>query len=134
MDLNIHKTNPVNQELEIALGDEPGAGGAHHHYIITGFDLSSNPSAVDDDGDLLAAPDVEYLFFQNGPIKEVGVNGLTHEVLLAILIHRLQCFQNGPYANKYNLEAVSHLQEALKAFKARTEERTERGVEGTHGL
>jgi hypothetical protein len=33
--------------------------------------------------------------FQNGPIAEVGVNGVTHEVLLAIVADRLRSFQKG---------------------------------------
>jgi hypothetical protein len=72
--------------------------------------------------------------FQNGPIKEVGVNGLTHEVLLAILADRLRCFQAGAFANEFNAEALSHIEAAQAALQARTRERMSRNVEGTHAL
>src|SRR5690606_35936908 len=39
-----HKVNPANDKLEIAVLDEPGAGGAPHLYQITGFDTATNPS------------------------------------------------------------------------------------------
>lgn len=134
MNLADHKTNPANEELDIGVIDEPGDGGAHHAYAISGFETSTNKSAFDEDGALIGDSSELVIFFQNGPIKEVGINGITHEALLAILIHRLQCFQNGPYTSPYNLDAVSHCQEALKALKARTAARMERAVEGTHAL
>ena len=134
MNLIDHKTNPANDELDIDVLDEPHSSGAHHAYSISGFDLSTNESALDDDGDMIAAFDRCIIVFQDGPTKEVGINGITHEALLAILIHRLQCFQNGPYACSHNLDSVSHCQEALKSLKARTADREERGVEGTHAL
>jgi hypothetical protein len=74
------------------------------------------------------------LSFQDGPVKEngEGVNGITHEVLLAILIDRLMGFQSGQYANDYNAKALTHLQVALDALHQRTRDREARGVEGTH--
>ncbi len=70
--------------------------------------------------------------FQNGPIKEVGVNGVTHEALLAILIDRLRSFQAGPYSNRANAIALTKMEEALMWLQQRTRERIKRGVEGTH--
>lgn len=74
------------------------------------------------------------LLFQNGPVKEngEGVNGITHEVLLAILIDRLQGFQSGPYKNRENAVAITKLEEALMWLHKRTLDREARGVEGTH--
>lgn len=74
------------------------------------------------------------LSFQNGPVKEngEGVNGITHEVLLAILIDRLMGFQSGQYANDFNAKALAHLQMALETLHQRTREREARGVEGTN--
>jgi len=40
-----HKVNPANDTLTITVMDEPGAGGAHHHYDVSGFDGSTNPSS-----------------------------------------------------------------------------------------
>lgn len=70
--------------------------------------------------------------FQNGPIKDFGVNGLTHEALLAILIDRLSAFQVGPFACDENRFALNNLNSALYWLKTRTEKRLQRGVEGTY--
>lgn len=132
-ELTGHKVNPANDTLKIEVLDEPGSGGAHHCYSITGFDYARNPSVPDrrQYGDL-KDEDTAVVLFQNGPIAEAGVNGLTHEVLLAILIDRLECFQNGPFANPYNATALSSLKVAQEALLARTRHRMDRGVEGTH--
>jgi hypothetical protein len=50
--------------------------------------------------------------------------------LLAIVIDRLTAFQAGPFANKYNSEALDHAQQALDALRQRTIDRLARGVEG----
>jgi hypothetical protein len=72
------------------------------------------------------------VLFQNGPIKEVGCNGLTHESLLAIIIDRLQGFQSGQYACRENAIALTKIQEAQMWLQKRTRDRLARGVEGTH--
>ena len=102
-------------QLQIEVTDEPGAGGANHKYRIP----------------------VEFhgtceINFQNGPIKESGVNGITQEALLAITIDRLRSFQNGPYKCRENAIALTHCEEALMWLQRRTVERIKRGVEGTH--
>jgi hypothetical protein len=121
--IETHKVNPANDKLNIEVLDEPGAGGACHRYRISGYEyrISGEPTHVGVD-----------LIFQNGPINEVGVNGITHEALLAILIDRLEHFQTGPYVNEYNGAALAHLQSAQGALFDRTRERVARGVEGTH--
>lgn len=60
-----------------------------------------------------------------------GVNGVTHEVLLAILIDRLRGFQKGPFACRENALALTKLEEARHWLEARTRERQARGVEGS---
>jgi hypothetical protein len=77
-------------------------------------------------------PKEQSLTFQNGPIGKVGVNGITNEVLLAIVIDRLEDFQTSKYANEFNARALEHAGAALDALEARTRERTARNVEGTH--
>lgn len=62
----------------------------------------------------------------------LGANGITHEVLLAVLIDRLQGFQGGPYACRENAIALTKLEEALLWLNKRTLQRVARGVEGTH--
>ena len=72
------------------------------------------------------------LAFQNGPIPETGVNGITQEVLLEIVIDRLRSFQSGPYACRENALALTKLEEAQMWLLQRTRARMDRGVEGTH--
>lgn len=72
------------------------------------------------------------LKFQDGPIKEAGVNGVMIEDLLTIVIDRLKGFQAGPYACKENAVALSKVELALIILNDRTKEREARGVEGTH--
>lgn len=123
--INDHQVNPANDTLTITVTDEPGAGGANHRYAVQGFDPTTNASF---DGE---AP-VTVILFQNGPINEVGVNGLTQEVLLAIVADRLRSFQSGPFACKANACALTHIEEAQHWLQQRTLERMRRGVEGTH--
>ena len=122
-----HITNPANDRIRIEVQDEPGAGGANHRYHISGFNSENNPGHCG-----LEGTTEKVILFQNGPIKEAGVNGITHEVLLAICIDRLRSFQNGPYSCKANACALTHLEAALMWLQQRTLERMWRGVEGTH--
>lgn len=133
-ELTGHKVNPANDVLKVEVVDEPGSGGANHLYRITGFSSRSNasnpwsPWAAHHD----VAAEHSNILFQNGPINEVGVNGVTHEVLLAILIDRMEGFQDGPYASSDNQEALDAMRTAQTALQRRTKARMERGVEGTH--
>ena len=88
-----HKVNPANDTLTITVTDEPGSGGANHAYQVSGFDLSKNPSAGN--GVVHDCSTSSMVYFQNGPIPEVGVNGVTNEALLAIVADRLRSFQKG---------------------------------------
>ncbi|MGF7151323.1 hypothetical protein FHS96_004986 [Sphingomonas zeicaulis] len=125
-----HKVNPANDVLRVEVLDEPGAGGANHYYRVTGFNSSTNPS--DPFAATLGPTDASGILFQNGPIGEVGVNGLTQEVLLAIVADRLRAFQAGPFACRANEHALVHVEEAMHWLQQRTIERMRRGVEGTH--
>jgi hypothetical protein len=91
---------PQNQ-LKIVVLDEPGEGGANHRYKIggAGFRLEDNPSFFENDYDL--SFDDVLILFQNGPIKEAGLNGITQEALLAIVIDRLRSFQAGPFPHRF---------------------------------
>lgn len=130
-ELTGHKVNPANDVLRIEVQDEPGSGGANHLYHITGFNSASN---VSDPWTKRHGQPAEHstVLFQNGPINEVGVNGVTHEALLAILIDRMEGFQAGPYASPDNQEALDAMRTAQTALQRRTKARMARGVEGTH--
>lgn len=114
-ELTGHIVNPANDQIQILVLDDPGPGGAHHSYYVHVKESS------------LEWP----LVFQKGAINEVGVNGLTHEALLAVLVDRLECFQKGPYACRENAIALTHLQDAQHWLQHRTRARMARGVEGT---
>jgi hypothetical protein len=112
--INEHKVNPANDRIAVEVTDQPGAGGANHTYRI---DWGSGAVTLQ---------------FQNGPIAEVGVNGITQEVLLAICADRLRAFQAGPYACRENELALTKIEEAQHWLHHRTRARMDRGVEGTH--
>lgn len=120
-------TVPAMDSLHIEVLDEPGSGGANHHYGIYGWHSKGNPAADSSCNDETKCT----LLFQNGPVNEAGVNGITHEALLAVVIDRLECFQKGPYSCRENALALTKLQEALHWLNHRTRERVARGVEGT---
>ena len=75
-----------------------------------------------------------WLPFQHGLVKENGVNGITNEMLIAIVIDRLEGFQAGKYACSHNKAALESLKDALAFLELRTKERQIRGVEGTDEL
>lgn len=89
---------------------------AYHHYVVANVHTGEALCKVD---------------FQEGPIKEVGVNGIFHEDLILMIIDRLESFQNSPYKCKENEDALEHLYKAIDALRSRTNKRKERGVEGT---
>jgi len=118
--LSDHKLNGLNDALEITVLDEPGAGGACHVYEIDqvgGAPESGGKKTL--------------IEFQNGPIQEEGVNGISGEALMAIQIDRLRSFQAGPYACRENACALTYLETALMWLQKRTRDRMARGVEGT---
>lgn len=75
---------------------------------------------------------INTLYFQEGPIKEEGVNGIMNENLIAMVMDRLEHFQQSEYACLENSMALASLNDALKALDRRTVKRIKRGVEGTH--
>ena len=122
-EITTHKVNGCNAEIVVQADGEPGPGGACQKYVaFVPYDAFNE--------ELNAAWTV-WLNFQNGPVAEVGTNGITHEVLLAILIDRLEGFQRGPFACEENRVALNCLRMATESLQSRTLERVARGVEGT---
>lgn len=72
------------------------------------------------------------IHFQEGPIKECGVNGCANEDLLIMVARRLEGFQNSEFRCRENALALTHIEEALLWLRKRTMGREARGVEGTH--
>jgi len=112
-----HKINPANDKLDILVTDAPGHGGACHHYDVAHTNTAGVPNLLE-------------IRFQNGPIGEHGVNGVTQEILLAVVIDRLRSFQAGPFSSRENALALTKCEEALHWLQQRTIDRMRRGVEG----
>ena len=72
--------------------------------------------------------------FQEGPIKEYGVNGVCNEDLIAMVICRLEHFQKSEYSCRDNAMAITKLEEAMLWLRKRTVGRENRGVEGTNKI
>lgn len=72
------------------------------------------------------------VIFQKGPIKEHGINGIHNEDLIAMVICRLEHFQQSPFSSRDNAMAITKLEEALLWLRKRTIGRENRGVEGTN--
>jgi hypothetical protein len=119
--LHDHEINDFNSEhVKVFVADKADhekGGGAHHHYIVG-----------TDDGRAEEA----HIHFQHGPVLEHGVNGITNEALIAVVLDRLRAFQRGPFASRENAVTVTKLEEALMWQHKRTLDRMRRGVEGRH--
>lgn len=68
--------------------------------------------------------------FQEGPVKEFGINGCFIEDLLTIVIGRLEEYQRGGFPCRENEYAIYFCVQALIMLNKRTDERKKRGVEG----
>lgn len=66
--------------------------------------------------------------FQAGSISENGVNGLTSEALLAILIHRTKVLDSRVECDE-NKRAIEYMELAMFNFDTRTAKRMVGGVE-----
>lgn len=111
--IKTHVVPGLNDSIELWTTDGPGNGGANHHYSI-----------------LVKGEEVLKIRFQDGAIHEAGINGISNEVLLAVVIDRLRGFQSGAFKTKQGACALTHIEEALMWLHNRTWERLARGVEG----
>lgn len=75
---------------------------------------------------------VGIVHFQEGPIKEAGVNGVSNEDLIAMVICRLEHFNQSEFKSRDNAMAITKLEESLLWLRKRTIGRENRGVEGTN--
>lgn len=69
--------------------------------------------------------------FQNGSPKNHGVNGVTNEALIAIVIDRIK-YQNSKVKSDFNITALEHLEIALKCLEDRMSDRVVRDVVGVY--
>lgn len=90
---------------------------APHTFIVEGVENGQELSKI---------------HFQEGAIKEYGVNGVCNEDLIVMVIRRLEGFQDSEFKCKENEQALEKLQESLMWLRKRTLDREARGIEGTH--
>lgn len=129
------KLNPI-QKIEnlndVFAIDEPGPGGAHHHYGV----VKLNTGRIsEEDGTFRTRPEnlLVTIQMQEGPRKDPdAIHGVLDCDLLEIVRDRLIAFQSGPYACRENACALTHIEEALMWMNRRVEERATRGVLGTY--
>lgn len=109
--------NPTNPDspIEVYVLDEPGAGGACHHYAVCEKETGKVIETVD---------------FQEGNIIDNGINGATNEAVLLMLIDRMDGFSKGPFPSRPNAVAKTHAETSLLWLDYRTAERRSRDVEG----
>ena len=112
MNITTHKINTLNSGITIEPSD-PNAAGVPRKYIVT-----------------LAPGLVTTIEFHEGDPSQ-GANGLTQEVLMAILEHRLMAWQGTAYNTREAQIAIGKLQECRLWLGERTRLRIEREVEGT---
>ena len=124
MSRKVVNTNKPNEVTEVHCYDEAGAGGMCHEYSVW-----TKSEKVDEENAKIQ--EVAKISFQNGPIKENGVNGCHHEDLLLIVLDRLRGAQQGDFACRENAIAITKLEEALLWLNYRTNSRVHRNVEGT---
>lgn len=104
----------TNEHTEIYAIDEKEFN-ANHEYIVSAVNSTNDYAKVS---------------FQKGPIKENGVNGCHNEDLIAIVLDRLQCLNQGDFKCRENSIAITKLEEAMMWLNKRTADRKARGVEG----
>lgn len=96
-----------------------------HHYL----DEEGNPAGGTTFGRGFC------ISWQRGPLgrdeDRVEPNGAYVEDLIDVVIDRLKFYQSSKFATEYNEGALSSLNVALDFLQRRTEEREDRGVEGT---
>lgn len=115
--ITIQKREKLNEVYTV---DEVGPGGANHTYLIS-IDRG------------LQIPIELRIGFQKGPrLEPEAQHGVMDGDLLEIVRHRLQCFQDGPFASEHNAKSLEHIEMALMYMNRRVEDRIERNVLGTY--
>jgi hypothetical protein len=97
-DIRTHETDGINKSISIlVLDDADPVSGANNRYSV-------------------AMPGCRSILihFQHGN-QSVEINGLTNEVLLAIMADRLTAFQAGPFVCQENADMLAHIEGALLA-------------------
>lgn len=122
-------------ELCVIEQDEPGPGGASHHYkflrLLTGEEGDRFAENFRDEPHPRAF-NSGFVQFQSGPRgHRDSTPGIVEAALIAVVIDRLHAFQAGPFACRENALALTKCEEAMHWLKHRADARAKRGVLGT---
>jgi hypothetical protein len=117
MTIETHKGNILNEGITIH-GSDVGAGGAFTQYTLNYFNKVTGQF-----------PQCSLKFQVGNPAD--GINGISNEALLAVLISRMEMFQASQFACMQNETALNCCKTAMEFLKARTQIRVDKGIEGT---
>jgi hypothetical protein len=102
----------------------------HNGVAVNAFSsLADGTNVEGHEYQVIAGAKSTYISFQRGGVADNGVNGLTNEALLAVLIHRTK-FLDSKFGCDENKRAIDHMEEALVNLEVRSARRIVRGVEG----
>jgi hypothetical protein len=112
--LTAHQVGPLNEAIEIT-PVAPHFGGAvpaRYKFLVNVHfaDAGYSPVMIS----RLRWAEID-LRFQDGPL-EGGINGVSEESLIAVLIDRLEAKQAGEGINAENAFALDHLRDALETL------------------
>lgn len=113
MTRNIETHNTNDRQPTLTAKGNIGPGGAEQSYEI----CYAGPDGMD------RVVGLDFMSLEH--------NGVTNEVLLAVVIDRLEGFQSGNFACIENELALHNCKNALGHLLYRTRQRQRRGVEGT---
>jgi hypothetical protein len=109
-----HGISELNDKLAIYRGELD-----NHYYSITAIG-----------GDQPGIDVLHHINFQKLPVHSVGVNGISDEALLAIVLDRLQFFQEQTeYECTENALAIEHIKSAIGYYKIRQDRRKSQGIQ-----
>lgn len=90
-------------------------GSASGHWDVVAWDTGASRSSQ--------------LYFQNGPVREHGINGVQIDDVLKVCLARLKML-NKSFPCRENSLSITRIQEAIMWQQERTANRTTQGVEG----
>lgn len=112
-----HPDNPINKKQNIMIIKKP----EDLEILLNSIKKADYPNER-----IVSHLDID---FQNGPIKENGINGVQFTGLIEIALEVLKKL-NGAFPCRENSITITKLEEALMWQEARTKDREKRLVEG----
>lgn len=125
----------LTELCEVHVGDAPHpVNGAHHQYLLLRKLTADEKTRIYGEGHMTDSDVLETvgtIQFQRGPRNVAdSTPGTLDGAVLAVVIHRYECFQAGPFACAENEEVLAHLRAAQQLIIQRAQERAARGVLG----